>query len=167
MGLLWDNYQLDSLNRLAFNRTSKVVQTLLKFWCLNVTAAHCMYIIMISIVWLMCKQWLRWSLPIIYQFVWLWTPYLAACLQYVARSQLYILCTYGMCTCISQNFMASLHNETKVEIICVLDYPALSCNDVSAWASTVVARECCLGLRRAQQKAVPTGPTKGSQQKAK
>ena len=38
-----------------------------------------------------------------------------------------------------------------------LDYLALSCNDVSAWwTSTVVARECCLGPRRAQQTVVPT-----------
>ena len=38
---------------------------------------------------------------------------------------------------------------TKVENH-LLDYPALSCNDVSAWTSTVVARECHLGPQRVQ-----------------
>ena len=37
----------------------------------------------------------------------------------------------------------------------LLDYPALSCHDVSSWTSTVVARECLLGPRRVQQKVVP------------
>ena len=32
------------------------------------------------------------------------------------------------------------NTETKEEN-CRLDYPALSCNDVSAWTSTVVVRE--------------------------
>ena len=44
--------------------------------------------------------------------------------------------------------------ETKEEN-CRLDYPALSCNDVSAWTSTVVARERRLGPRRAQQAVRP------------
>ena len=39
------------------------------------------------------------------------------------------------------------NTETKEEN-CRLDYPALSCNDVSAWTSTVVARERHLGPRR-------------------
>ena len=58
------------------------------------------------------------------------------------------------------------NTETKVENY-LLDYPALSCSDVSAWTSSVVARERHLGPRRVQQRAVPTGPMKGSQQKAK
>ena len=38
------------------------------------------------------------------------------------------------------------NTETKEEN-CRLDYPALSCNDVSAWTSTVVARERRQGPR--------------------
>ena len=44
-------------------------------------------------------------------------------------------------------------------------HPALSCNNVSVWTSIVVARERRLGPQRAQQEALPTGPTKGSQQR--
>ena len=44
-----------------------------------------------------------------------------------------------------------MDTETKEEN-CRLDYPALSCNDVSVWTSTVVARERRLGPRRAQQR---------------
>ena len=50
----------------------------------------------------------------------------------------------------------TLHSETKEEN-CRLDYPALSCNDVSAWTSTVVARERRLGPRRAQQRRCSLG----------
>ena len=44
----------------------------------------------------------------------------------------------------------------------LLDHPTLSCNDVSAWMSTIVVRERRLVPQRTQQEAVPTGPTKGS-----
>ena len=153
---------LCSLNRQAFNRTSKVIQTLLKFWCPNVTAAQCTYIIMRSKVWWMCKQWLQWSLPMIYQFVRLRIPYLATCLQYVATL---ITAVHSVHLWYANLYQSELHgiitwDKSRNHL---LDYPALSCNEVSAWASTVVARECCLGPRNVQQKGVPTGPTKGSQ----